>query len=188
MKKQKVFCIGFHKTGTTSIGKALEFLGYNNCHGAGELRAKYGDQNFLKMLVDGELDGILEFVAAYDSFNDNPWFLIYEQLVETFPDAQYILTVRSKEKWLKSAKRYFGQSTNPIRKFIYGKPSIEGNELIYLNRYINHNDAVIEYFKSINKELLILDLEEDNNWKSLSTFLNRDIPTVPFPHLNKSKE
>ena len=28
MKQQKVFCLGFHKTGTTSLGVALGILGY----------------------------------------------------------------------------------------------------------------------------------------------------------------
>ena len=28
MKNQKVFCIGFHKTGTTSMRDALNILGY----------------------------------------------------------------------------------------------------------------------------------------------------------------
>lgn len=32
-KKNKVFCIGFHKTGTTSISVALKFLGYKTIHG-----------------------------------------------------------------------------------------------------------------------------------------------------------
>jgi len=35
MRKQKIFVIGFHKTGTSSLGAALEILGYTVCDAVG---------------------------------------------------------------------------------------------------------------------------------------------------------
>ena len=31
LRDSKVFCIGFHKTGTSSLGAALKILGYKVC-------------------------------------------------------------------------------------------------------------------------------------------------------------
>ena len=39
----KIFCIGFHKTGTTSLGQALEALGYRVCGEMGIREPRIGE-------------------------------------------------------------------------------------------------------------------------------------------------
>ena len=147
MKQRKVFGIGFHKTGTTSLGKALSLLSYNHCHGAGPIRKALGHQKMMKLLFDTEYEPILEFASQFDSCNDNPWYLLYQQLDQNYPDSKFILTTRNEEEWLDSVCHHFGNSVSPFRLWIYGKPDPIGNEELYLSRYRRHNKEVREYFK-----------------------------------------
>lgn len=183
--KEKVFCIGFHKTGTTSLGRALEILGYRNSHGAGVLRQRLGNQRFMDHLSQNKLEPFFDYTKEYDSFNDNPWYLIYSQLLERFPEARYILSIRDDDKWLKSAQRFFGHSQNPIRQYIYGQDMINGNEELYLKRYQRHNSEVQKLFFDKGNDLLVVDIDENEKWKKLCSFLDCTVPNTQFPHENR---
>jgi hypothetical protein len=74
-----------------------------------------------------------------------------------------------------------------MRTWIYGVGCPEGNEDIYLNRYEQHNQEVIDYFRDRPDDLLILDLAKGDGWEQLCAFLGADIPNEPFPHANKAR-
>jgi len=67
----KVFCIGFHKTGTTSLNVALNTLGYR-VTGPNGVNDPDIAKNVLRMADD--------LVKRYDAFQDNPWPIIYKEL------------------------------------------------------------------------------------------------------------
>jgi hypothetical protein len=69
MKSPKVFCIGFHKTGTSSIGLALERLGYKVA-GYGQFRdlARRADLD-QAMLAERAI----EVARSFDVGQDSPW-------------------------------------------------------------------------------------------------------------------
>ena len=71
--KAKVFCIGFHKTGTTSLELALKKLGYRV---TGSFGTKDPD-------IAGKVhDMAYAMVPEYDAFEDNPWPILYRELDE----------------------------------------------------------------------------------------------------------
>ena len=177
--KAKVFCIGFHKTGTTSLEEALVLLGYrvtgtNNTKDP-EIAEKVYD------LAD-------ELVAKYDAFQDNPWPVLYREMDEKYPGSKFILTMRSPESWISSQVRDFGLRETPMRRWIYGEDAgcPEGNEDVYVARYERHNREVQEYFRDRSDDLLILDLPKGDGWPELCGFLGVDVPDKPFPHANKA--
>lgn len=174
---EKVFCIGFHKTGTTSIKKALKILGYRV---TGPNGVKDPDIEKKVVLLADEL------IEQYDAFQDNPWPIIYKQLDPKYPGNKFILLLRDPEAWIKSQVRHFGRNETPMRKWIYGVGCPEGNEEVYLKRFENHNKEVIEYFKDRPEDLLIMDLSKGDGWEKLCPFLNKDIPVHSFPHANKA--
>ncbi len=180
----KVFGIGFHKTGTSSLGKALEILGYKVCHGAGALRSNLGEDQMMQSLFKKEHDDIFKFAQDFDAFNDLPWFALYKELDLRFPNSKFILTERLGSAWLESAKKYFGNTASPFRLWLYGQPNPTGNEELYLARYQRHNDEVKKYFEGKNK-LLVLNIETENKWISLCDFLNQPIPVLKYPRLNR---
>lgn len=182
----KVIGIGFHKTGTTSLGEALTMLGYRNFHGAGVVRNELGNQQMMELLHKNDLEPILEIAKKADALQDNPWFLIYQALDEHFPGSKFILTIRKDKKWIKSALRYF-KGESDFRHWIYGKGNPRGNESVYLERYRRHNQQVKVYFKERPDDLLILDFEEGDGWEKLCRFLKKPVPEERFPHLNNTK-
>jgi hypothetical protein len=172
----KIFCIGFQKTGTTSLGKALESMGYRVCGVCHEL---------LPGLQAGDFEGIKEMVDQYDAFEDNPWPVLYKKLDQRYPASKFILTLREERKWIRSVSNHFGHTPSSMLEYIYGYPFPEGHEEIYLKIYRQHNQEVMAYFRERPGDLLILDLEKGDSWEKLSAFLGKTTPPIPFPHANK---
>lgn len=175
--KKKVFCIGFHKTGTTSLEKALELLGYRV---TGPNGTKDPD------IASKVYDMADALVQQYDAFQDNPWPVIYREMDEKYPGSKFILTMRSPDSWISSQVRDFGLRETPMRQWIYGAGCPEGNEALYVARYERHNREVLEYFSDRPDDLLVMDLPKGDGWPELCGFLEEPIPDEPFPHANKA--
>jgi hypothetical protein len=187
-----VFGIGLHKTGTTSLGVALEGLGYTVCHGAISLRVALGHRRMMHLLRCHELEPIMRVAEHYDAFEDNPWFLLYRELDARFAHAKFILTMRDESRWLESALRYYDRTETDIRRsdlrhWIYGVRSPVGHEQRWLERYRQHNDDVKAYFRNRPGDLLVVDWERGSGWAELASFLGRDVPSRSFPHENRGR-
>lgn len=177
MNQSKIFVIGFQKTGTTSMGKALELLGYSVC---GTIANSESSLETIRKKADSKL-------PLFDAFQDNPWCLLYKELDLRFPNSKFILTVRPTDKWIQSMVNHFGYTKSPMRNIIYGAGSPLGNEEQYINVYERHNNEVINYFKNRKKDCLVLKSGVDFSWSNLCPFLDKDIPNCNFPYLNASK-
>jgi hypothetical protein len=176
--KEKVFCIGFHKTGTTSLRVALELLGYRVTGPNGVQDPDIG-KNVHELAYS--------LVGQYDAFQDNPWPIIYKELDKKYPGSKFILLLRDSESWVKSQVRHFGTSETPMRKWIYGVGCPKGYEETYARRFEAHNRKVLEYFIDRPDDLLIMDLAKGDDWKQLCPYLRKSTPNCPFPHANKAE-
>ena len=177
--KTKVFCVGFHKTGTTSLAVALEALGYR-VTGPNGVNDPDIENNVLPMAYD--------LVERYDAFQDNPWPIIYKELDAKYPGSKFILMLRNPESWIKSQVRHFGREETPMRTWIYGIGCPEGNEDTYVKRFEDHNREVLNYFKNRPQDLLVMDLAKGDGWDKLCIFLEVAIPNIAFPHANKASD
>ncbi len=175
----KIFCIGFHKTGTSSMAHALKALGYRVTGQVGTMDPRI-NENALGMA--------LRLATKFDAFHGNPWSVLYRQMDEAFPGSKFILTKRPADKWISSAIKHFGAKETPMREWIYGHGhgSPLGNEQVYLSRYDKHINDVIEYFKDRKKDLLIMDFEAGDGWETICKFLEKSVPDEPFPHRNRA--
>lgn len=171
----KIFGIGFHKTGTTSLAAALTMLGYR-VTGPNGVRDPQIALNALPMA--------LALVPQFDAFQDNPWPILYRELDAAFPGSKYILTVRDPQSWIKSLVGHFGSRSTPMREWIYGAGSPLGHEAAYLARYENHNSDVLQHFAQRQADLLVLDITRGDGWEKLCRFLGCPIPAMAFPHRN----
>ena len=59
-----------------------------------------------------------------------------------------------------------------------------GNKAIFIERYEKHNRDVDEYFRNRPDDLLVLDISR-HGWTELCSFLDKPVPNVRFPHVNK---
>jgi hypothetical protein len=175
---RKVFCIGFHKTGTSSMREALEILGYR-VTGPDHT----GDRDIAETLhrVTADLS------QRFDAFQDNPWPLVWREMDALHPGSKFILTVRDPQKWYDSNRNHFGGQTTPMRALVYGPDAAtpEGNEALYKARLVRHEREVRAYFRDRPDDLLVLDLGRDGRWEPLCAFLGHPVPARPFPHANR---
>jgi hypothetical protein len=174
----KVFCIGFHKTGTTSLEMALRKLGYR-------VKGSFGTKD--PDIASKVHEMAYAMVDEFDAFEDNPWPILYRELDQRFPGSKFVLTRRPTENWIRSQVKDFATTETPMRRWIYGENAgcPAGNENTYIARYERHNREVQEYFANRSDDLLIIDLPNDDGWSRLCPFLGHPIPNVPFPHANK---
>jgi len=172
----KIFGIGFQKTGTTTLRSAFEALGYS---------VKGGGRDLVKPLQKGDLIPVYKVVDQYDSFEDHPWPLLYRDLDKKYPDSKFILTIRDDDKWLKSVVNHLGFLPDEMQTLTYGVGFPVGYEDVFLNKYQQHNQEVLEYFKDRPQDLLVVNWEDNDGWENLCAFLDNDIPDMPFPHERK---
>ncbi|MFN0025323.1 MAG: sulfotransferase family protein [Parvularculaceae bacterium] len=179
--RPKVFCIGFQKTGTTSLFAALETLGYKTA-------AVVGRAWSAERLVSDGAALCIETAAAFDAAQDMPWPLFFRELDGAFPGSKFILTVRDPEKWFASIEGHFGSNEGEMQAFVYGRDAAApaGNKERYQDVLAAHEAAVRAHFAGRPRDLLIMDLEAGDGWDALCGFLGAPAPYQPFPMRNKS--
>jgi len=181
--KQKVFVIGFHKTGTSSLGKALQILGYKVC---GSLKEGMDYEDSAIGFTEYLFQKGKQLLEKYDAFQDTPWFLLYEELYRAYPNAYFILTVRNPESWLNSVQSHFGINEYPYHERIYTSLDPFKSRELYLARFTDHNQAIREFFKG-NDNFLEFSIESDG-WEQLAGHLGLKIPITKFPYANKASD
>ncbi|MEP1201236.1 sulfotransferase family protein [Tateyamaria sp.] len=176
MKTQKVFGVGFHRTGTTSLQTALEVLGYSVV-GMRDTEWSAYRQN--------DLDTIQRTVEVFDGFRDMPWPLLYQHLYKAVPNAKFILTYRDPDDWAKSCAGIYKSRPYEMFRPIYGFDSFEGNEEKAKEVYLRHISAVRQFFSDKPDVFLEKDFTKDHSWQDLCDFLLEPEPDREFPHANK---
>ena len=113
-----MFCVGFNKTGTTSIEKVLNDFGYNM---ANQARAEMLTK---ECLDHGDYNRLVRLCHLHDAFQDAPFSFkeVYKVLDREFPNSKFILTIRnSGEEWFSSFLRFQTKAFSPDEN----QPSIE---------------------------------------------------------------
>ena len=195
--KEKIFNIGFHKTGTTSLTHFMKDNGYKSLHSTAYSmsRLNLGSQTDINedtsepVNLESILDKTLlqELVQEYDFFSDNPWPLLYRLLDQSFPNSKFILTRRHTNSWVNSLIKYSGTQNTRMRQIIYGYGNPENHVTRYRKTYIRHNKDVVAYFGN-RKDLLVIDIEDNDRViaDSLAEFLGLGENRTPFPTSNKA--
>ena len=185
----KIFCIGFYKTGTTTLYDALRALGYHTVNGdtPGSYPGADDGATLIKQIDAG--DYRLPTFEMFDAFSDNPYFRIWRQLYDLFPDAKYILTVRDEGRWIESCESFYRhRRIRPMRVWMFGPhanpaASPESRQA-WLDAYRAHNAAVREFFASRPHQYFEFDPTREGGWDRLCAFLGAPVPSRPWPHAN----
>ena len=193
VEQGKIFGIGYPKTATSSLSKALAILGYRSAHDTYDILPRF----FPEELKDYEYDP--QVLDRNDALSGIVC-LVYKQLDQAYPGSKFILTVRDEHKWLKSALAHLQKNTTaegramdaelPLRPFARAK--LYNGDLWYhgehtqdyLKTYREFNRGVLEYFKG-RDDLLVMDIEQGDGWDKLCNFLGCPVPDKPLPWKNK---
>ena len=190
-----IFGIGWHKTGTHSLQKALNILGFPGEHYPYWIYECYMKEDFNPDLKNNK------------SLTDFPVPLFYKRLELEYPKAKFILTTRDESQWLKSIENHLVLQDSPNKRFnglsereYYKRQGVPIDEIhvlaygqtefdkeIFLKRFKKHNKEVRHHFRDKNN-FLEINISEKLSWDPLCGFLNRNIPSLPFPHEYKETD
>ncbi|WP_159079887.1 sulfotransferase [Methyloceanibacter sp. wino2] len=210
----KIFCIGYNKTGTTSLEAVLKGLGF-----------RMPDQAFQErlashVLVSGKYDVLRGLVEHYDAFQDLPFSQenAYVALDAMFPDSKFILTIRDPDSWFESLLEFhknvfgFDNVDDLSPDYWHGAKYLHNNYVFEQHRrhvtkvnnghvfenwadlydrdfmissFISRNNEIIRYFRDRPSDFLCLDVSQETDTSKVCSFLHVDKDNITeFPRLN----
>ncbi len=208
----KIIGTGLGRTGTHSLKLALEQLGFEKCYHMIELFQNPEDLEYFKKAENGENVNWDQLFKGYLSAVDYPVARYYKQIIDYYPGAKVIHTIRDPESWYKSASDTIFWASKPsswrimklavhlpfspesrkrlpVLKFNgklvdneFGKDLKNKEEVI--RRYNEHNEEVI---RTVPKDRMLV-FDPNSGWETLCNFLNVPVPDNPFPRSNTSEE
>eukprot|EP00438_Fugacium_kawagutii_P029142 Skav225247 [mRNA] locus=scaffold988:13240:15180:- [translate_table: standard] len=89
--------VGAPRTGTQSMYAAMKILGLNPLHSGFEAQYRLGPCNYL--FGNGSLDDALGALQGHDSAMDEPFMLLYEEIMSEFSESKFLLTISDGESW-----------------------------------------------------------------------------------------
>jgi hypothetical protein len=197
---------GLPRTGTLTQKLALEELGLDPCYHWVNVIADLDQVGLWDRALDGETPWE-EVFAGYRSSVDWPGGYFYRELMDAYPEAKVLLSVREGEAWERSFRETIwtmckGQSLMPllarargevdprwrrymalVDRMFWGPQGTfaTGDEPAQLiEQMVAHNEQVK---RAVPAERLLV-WEVGEGWGPLCDFLEVDVPDGPLPHAN----
>ena len=208
----EVIGAGLPRTGTMSQKLALELLGYDKCYHMIEFLAHPHHLSMWREMYDGRTADLDALFEGFRATVDWPSSLLYRQLMEYFPDAKVVLSIRDADAWYESCTQtVYTASPQGLEKLAVllrmpfnanvrkltpvmrmaerglWRELFEGrfdDRSYAIDRYHRYNQEVKETVPA--ERLLVYELGE--GWEPLCQFLGVPVPEEPFPHINKRKD
>jgi Sulfotransferase domain len=197
----EIVCRGFGRTGTNSLKLALEHLGFGPCHHMFEVRDNPELLPDWQAAARGERVDWDKVFRGYRSQVDWPGARYWRELARHFPESKVILSVRDPDAWFDSVQATMApfiaaRGTHPsphvnaIAEMGYQAIAVQ----VFDDRMSERDHATRvfrEHIAEVQSEipaerLLTFDLRE--GWPPLCDFLEVEVPDMPFPRTNSSKE
>jgi len=175
-KRPKIFCIGMFKTGTTTMGRLFEQMGYKSFNGPDwRFENDHFEPSYQRFMEQKEL--IDEIIAQYDTFQDWPAMYLYPYFDEVCEGAKFIYTYRDAAAVAKSDMNMWG-TMGKDKKTI---PDAQK----FIDRYEAHEKAVLTYFDG-HKNFLKVKVGDPKDIKRIYDFLEIPLPAdAAWPVANK---
>ncbi|KAF2744066.1 hypothetical protein M011DRAFT_470733 [Sporormia fimetaria CBS 119925] len=210
--KFQVIGAGLSRTGTASFSEALRILLDGPVYHGGTQATRGPEseiRSWIKLLShfppqsdsDKKLinDILRERLDGYVACTDAPTSGLVEELVELYPDALVICTIRDPDAWVKSMQSVSNAATMSFLRFVlFPLPGMRyfvdyinvlRNQWLHLYQeaepattktHYNH----IAYLKRVvpPEKLVFFNVKE--GWEPLCKVLNKPVPDIPFPRIN----
>jgi Sulfotransferase domain len=207
----EVIGAGFGRTGTMSLKVALETLGFGPCYHMTEVFTHPEHVELWRAAARGKPVDWEQVFGGYKATMDWPACTFYGELMEKYPDAKVILTVRDPQRWYESSYNTIymitqAASSSPIFYLAtLVMPRAKGmkrarrmiDEIVWqrdLDGRFEDRGYAIETFERHNEEVKrhvpsenLLVYEVGEGWGPLCEFLGVEVPDELFPHLNDSE-
>jgi len=191
----KVIGAGFGRTGTMSLKVALEELGFGPCYHMTEAFDHPEHLPLWETAIGGEPVDWKQIFGSYQAAVDWPTAAFYKELMEVYPEAKVLLTIRDPEKWYESTKHtIYTMLDAPDPSPMLRMATKLVWEQTFDGKFDDHRYAM-EVFKRHNEEVKkhvpperLLVYEVKDGWKPLCEFLGVEVPEEKsFPHLNDTE-
>lgn len=189
----KVIGTGFGRTGTDSMRVALNQLGVGPTHHMTLVGAVPGSRDRWLELVNGSTPDWDLLFKGYNSCVDWPSAYYWRALVDHYPDAKVLLTMRSAESWwssfeatilkhIKSTDDMDGFSHRLVAQQVFnGRPHDKEHAIATYNRNVEEVKAYVA-----PERLLVHQLGD--GWDPLCEWLNLPVPDVAYPRGNTTED
>lgn len=209
----EVLALGYSRTGTLSMRGALEILGYPDVYHFSSFYDNVQDCDVWLELINAkfegrgtvtkqQFDGLLGHCGAV---TDMPCHLFAAELMQYYPDAKIVLVERDIDSWNKSWSDFLENSFNPVFPMLakldpYFMGRIVGVGVSGVDKQVGSAKTLAaararskeEYQKhyalvrSLAPKNTLLEYRLTDGWEPLCRFLGKEVPDVPFPHVNDS--
>jgi len=177
----RVFGIGMNKTATSSLSTALHRLGFDVAHWESPHWAR-------RIYRELRWEGRSRTLEGYYCLGDMPFDLLFREVDRAYPGSKFILTIRDEASWLRSIEQHFRRFTDgwrpdgftfEIHQAIWGRTDFDRET--FIRRFRQHNAAVVNHFRNRPDDLLVMDMSAGAGWAELCRFLDRPVPSAPYP-------
>lgn len=194
----RVFAVGLNKTATSSLGLAFQRLGYTLFEGPLEFH----------MAIQQALDEgrhPLHYLQNYTAFEDifipggytgphaEHWaslefraFLI-RAMHEKYPRARFILNLREDvDGWVESRRKHVERNLNDPDYMARDYRWCQILPDAWRQEYAEQKNMVRSLSRELGFPLLEFDASAGDDYEKLCPFLEKEIPSLPFPNVNKA--
>ena len=196
----RVIGAGFGRTGTFSLKQALETLGFSKCYHMAEVAVNPSHVRLWRAAWRGAARWD-ELFEGYAAAVDWPTAAFWPRLMQVYPDAKIVLTVRDADSWFESAWRTIFRSMHDgmqsddadIReRLVMAKEVIVdgtfGGDLEDRRNAIAVYEAnVARVYREVPPERLVV-FDGKDGWGPLCAALEVEEPAEAYPHVNTSEE
>lgn len=182
---------GFGRTGTESMKRALEMLGYGPCYHMYEVLPYKERYEMWQGIYDGAIKP--DWDSLFDGFKatvDWPAARYWRELAAHFPEAKILLTYRDPESWYASMEKTILTFMRDTEKTEGMAPRIRRD---VFGGEVHDKESIISIYKRNLTEVQsafgpdrLLTYELGSGWEPLCKFLKLDIPSKPYPSGNDS--
>ncbi|WP_375254337.1 sulfotransferase family protein [Yoonia sp.] len=182
---------GFGRTGTESMKRALEMLGFGPCYHMYEVLPHKERFETWQAIYDGTITP--DWDAVFDGFRatvDWPGAYYWRELAVHFPDAKILLTYRDPESWyasmentilsiLRDPEKATGMAARLRRDVFDGDVESKAHVIATYERNLTDVQQAFGPDRLLSYAL-------GSGWEPLCNFLGCDIPDAPYPSGNES--
>ncbi len=189
-----VFGVGFGRTGTEVMKKALEILGHGPCYHMFEVLPHPERVETWINLVKGQAPDWDSSFNGYNASVDWPGAYFWKEIAKHYSDAKLILSIRDANDWYESMSK----TILPLLKASSSDPNGLANQMFIMRQFegnIDDREHVIDIYNRHNAEVKaafgpdrLLVYELGNGWEPLCDFLGVDVPDEQYPRGNSSKQ
>ena len=191
---------GFGRTGTLSLKRALDELGFGPTYHMEEVVKRPSHvASWLRYARTGEADWD-EIFHGFRSGVDFPVSCAWKELAAYYPDGKIVLTIRDPHGWWTSTETTIYPTRTMFPRWLMRLAPVAGQWVEMVERLVwdgifegrfadrDHAVAVFERHSANVKatcprdRLLVFDVAE--GWEPLCSFLDVPIPNRPFPRRN----